>query len=114
MNEHAIIKPSLRDILINAHNICECDSMVFMRTLSSSEIKSIENWRAQESKGKKPWFPLTRGYLARLVFQVECCICIDAYIFITPLLSLIGTYVCRLSTIQSLKKQWTKYLQSYL
>ncbi|KAI5060227.1 hypothetical protein GOP47_0024647 [Adiantum capillus-veneris] len=73
MNEYAIVKPSLRDILWNCNNIFKCDINAFLSALPQDQVEVLQSLRAKDTsiKGKQQWYPLTRGYLARLVFQVE-------------------------------------------
>ncbi|MCO5582449.1 hypothetical protein L7F22_036345 [Adiantum nelumboides] len=66
LNEHAMIKPLLQDVLINTSNICGSDTKKYIESLKEEENQLVKGCRSKES-----WFPFSRGYLARLVFQVE-------------------------------------------
>lgn len=66
LNEHTVIKPLLRDVLINTSNICGSDSKEYIESLKEEENQLLKGCRSKET-----WFPFSRGYLARLAFQVE-------------------------------------------
>ena len=71
MNTHALLSSHLRDELINCSNICGADHEDYLRALPEKDQKLIDTLRKKITKGEEPWHPLTRRYLARLLFDVS-------------------------------------------
>lgn len=71
LNEHAVIVTNLKDTLVNAANICECDIKSYLREQPASVAKTLEAKKKLESKTSPPWYPLAREDLAQLVYQVD-------------------------------------------
>lgn len=71
MNTHALVVTSLRDELVNTANICSSKHDDYLKELPEEDKRIIESIRKKNTKGSEPWFPLTRRYLARLVYSVS-------------------------------------------
>ncbi|KAI5064953.1 hypothetical protein GOP47_0019648 [Adiantum capillus-veneris] len=71
MNTHALVACHLRDEIVNMTHICAADHEVYLKGLSMQDQALIAEVRRKYSKGAKPWYPLTRRYLARLVYDVR-------------------------------------------
>lgn len=56
---------------MNLTHICAADPEVYLNTLPEKDRKLIADVRKYYSKGEEPWYPLTRRYLARLVYDVS-------------------------------------------
>jgi len=70
LNGHGIIPNTLRGEIISTYNLCHLDSKHFMKELLEREVNEIMKIRKKHTKVSEPWFPLTRAYLAHLVYQV--------------------------------------------
>ena len=71
LNTHALVATSLRDELVNTYNICTSNSQDYLKELPNEDVVLIEKIRKKQTKGDEPWFPLTRKYLAKLVYNVS-------------------------------------------
>ncbi|KAI5067430.1 hypothetical protein GOP47_0017958 [Adiantum capillus-veneris] len=71
MNTHALVSSHLRDELVNCAKICSSDHEDYLRALPENDQKLIDTLRKITTKGEEPWHPLTRRYLARLLFDVQ-------------------------------------------
>lgn len=71
MNSHSLITTHLRDEIVNLTHICGADPVVYLKALPEKDQKLIADVRKYYSKGEEPWYPLTRKYLARLVYDVS-------------------------------------------
>lgn len=80
MNEDAIVKTDLKDYLFLAKTICACNESHLVSSFTQSEKESLERARLKESKfGRRPWYPLTRMLLARIVYAVRLFYCIECH-----------------------------------
>ena len=87
LNEHAVIKTNLKDALVNAANLCDCDFKLYLREQPLQMAKTLEAKRNLEAKSSATWYPLAREDLAQLVYQVSICL----FYCIGFLLSLVGS-----------------------
>lgn len=71
LNTHALVATSLRDELVNTYNICTSNSGDYLKELNDKDVTLIMQIRKKQTKGEEPWFPLTRKYLAKLVYNVS-------------------------------------------
>lgn len=71
MNSHSLVTTHLRDEIVNLTHICGADPIVYLKALPEKDQKLIADVRKYYSKGEEPWYPLTRKYLARLVYDVS-------------------------------------------
>ncbi|KAI5067819.1 hypothetical protein GOP47_0018347 [Adiantum capillus-veneris] len=71
MNKHALVACHLRDEIVNTTHICAADHEVYLKGLPMQDQALIAEVRRKYSKGAEPWYPLTRRYLARLVYDVQ-------------------------------------------
>ncbi|KAI5067232.1 hypothetical protein GOP47_0017760 [Adiantum capillus-veneris] len=71
MNTHALVSCNLRDDIVNTTHICVVDHEVYLKGLPMQDQALIAEVRRKYSKGAEPWYPLTRRYLARLVYDVK-------------------------------------------
>ena len=71
LNTHALVATSLRDELVNTFNICTSNCDDYLKELTDDDVALIEQIRKKQTKGEEPWFPLTRKYLAKLVYNVS-------------------------------------------
>lgn len=62
---------SLRDEIVNCMSICEADYASYMLDLPEKDQRLISLIRRKMSKGMEPWYPLTRRYLGKLVYNVS-------------------------------------------
>ncbi|MCO5560979.1 hypothetical protein L7F22_014599 [Adiantum nelumboides] len=70
-NEHAVIKTNLKDVLVNAANICDCDFKIYLNEQTSQVPKTLEAKRKIEAKFSSTWYPLAREDITQPVYQVE-------------------------------------------
>ncbi|KAI5080347.1 hypothetical protein GOP47_0005826 [Adiantum capillus-veneris] len=71
MNTHALVTSHLRDELVNCSHICAADHEEYLKGLSEKDRSIITLVRKRYSKGAKPWYPLTRRYLGKLLYDVQ-------------------------------------------
>lgn len=71
LNEHAVIVTNLKDTLVNATNICECDIKSYISEQPPKIAKTLEAKKKLESKNSATWYPLARDDMAQLVYQVS-------------------------------------------
>lgn len=72
MNEVGVVKTTLKDILFSIRKLCECDMAYFTSKLSRKDLDAVNEVRKKEKEKTKEelWYPLTRYFLAKLLFQV--------------------------------------------
>ncbi|MCO5608266.1 hypothetical protein L7F22_062472 [Adiantum nelumboides] len=71
MNMHSMVSTHLRDELVNCTNICGANHDAYLRALPEKDQKIISDVRKKHTKGSEPWYPLTRKYLGRLLYDVQ-------------------------------------------
>lgn len=71
MNSHSLVTTHLRDEIVNLTHICAADPKIYLKDLPEKDQKLIADVRKYYSKGEEPWYPLTRKYLAKLVYDVS-------------------------------------------
>lgn len=71
MNTHALVVTSLRDEIINCANICSASCEDYLEALPERDQRLIAQIRKKNTKGSEPWYPLTRRYLGKLVYNVS-------------------------------------------
>lgn len=71
MNTHALVTTTLRDELVNCANICAADHGEYLKDLPEKDRALIARIRKKSTKGVEPWYPLTRRYLGKLLFNVS-------------------------------------------
>ncbi|MCO5567253.1 hypothetical protein L7F22_020942 [Adiantum nelumboides] len=71
MNTHSLVVTHIRDKIINTTHICAANHEVHLKGLLEKDQKLIANVRRSHAKGVELWFPLTRKYLGRLVYDVQ-------------------------------------------
>lgn len=62
---------TLRDEIVNCANICAANSEDYVKDLPERDIKLIAQIRKKNTKGVEPWYPLTRRYLGKLLYNVS-------------------------------------------
>ncbi|MCO5577299.1 hypothetical protein L7F22_031126 [Adiantum nelumboides] len=68
---HSLVVTHICDKIINTTHICAADHEAYLKGLPEKDRKLIANvWRSH-AKGVEPWFPFTRKYLGRLVYDVQ-------------------------------------------
>lgn len=71
LNTHALVAISLRDELVNTYNICTSNSQDYLKELPHEDVVLIDKIQKKQTKGDESWFPLTRKYLAKLVYNIQ-------------------------------------------
>ncbi|MCO5573887.1 hypothetical protein L7F22_027662 [Adiantum nelumboides] len=71
LNTHALVATSLRDELVNTCNICTSNSQDYLKELPHEDVALIDKIQKKQTKGDEPWFPLTRKFLAKLVYNIH-------------------------------------------
>ncbi|MCO5613200.1 hypothetical protein L7F22_067476 [Adiantum nelumboides] len=71
LNTHALVTTTLRDELVSCANICFADHGEYLKDLPERDRMLIARITKKSTKGVEPWYPLTRRYLGKLVFNVQ-------------------------------------------
>ncbi|MCO5574614.1 hypothetical protein L7F22_028403 [Adiantum nelumboides] len=71
MNTHALVVTHLRDEIVNCSNICASDHEEYLLDLPDKDQRLITAICKKLSKGSEPWYPLTRRYLAKILYNVQ-------------------------------------------
>ncbi|MCO5595322.1 hypothetical protein L7F22_049363 [Adiantum nelumboides] len=71
INTHSLVVTHICDKIINTTHICATDHEVYLKGLPKKNQKLIANVQRSHAKGVEHWFPLTRKYLGRLVYDVQ-------------------------------------------
>lgn len=72
LNEEAVVKTELKDVLFSVRKLGESDASYFESKFTTEELAQVQIVRDLEKrKGILPWYPLTRFMLARIVYNVS-------------------------------------------
>ncbi|KAI5076304.1 hypothetical protein GOP47_0008369, partial [Adiantum capillus-veneris] len=71
MNTHALVVTHLHDEIVNTTHICTADHEMYLEGLLDRDQKLIAAVRKKNAKGTEPWYPLTRRYLGRLIYDIQ-------------------------------------------